>query len=64
MRKRKVILLAALTFVVILMLPLIFNNKGHRHFEAPDLSDIDYSEVFFANEKNDLKLAALVFEWL
>lgn len=60
MRKRKIILLAVLIFVVILLLPLIFNKKGPPHFEAPSLSDIDYSEVFFTNETNNLKLAGLL----
>ena len=60
MRKRKIILLAVLIFVVILVLPLIFNKKGPPHFEAPSLSDIDYSEVFFTNETNKLKLAGLL----
>ena len=60
MRKRKIILLTVLIFVVFLLLPLIFNKKGSPHFEAPSLSDIDYSEVFFTNETNNLKLAGLL----
>lgn len=58
--KRKVVLLAVFIFVVVLLLPLIFNKKGHRHFEAPSLSDIDYSEVFFTNETNNLQLAGML----
>ena len=60
MRKRKIILLAVLIFVVILLLPLVFNKKEHPHFETPSLSDIDYSEVFFTNETNNLKLAGML----
>ncbi|RKN81194.1 alpha/beta hydrolase family protein [Ulvibacterium marinum] len=60
MRKRKIILSAVLIFVVFLLLPLIFNKKGYQHFEAPSLSDIDYSEVFFTNEGDDLKLAGML----
>ena len=60
MRRRKVILLAVLIFVAILLLPLIFNKKRPPHFEAPSLSDIDYSEVFFTNKIDNLKLAGML----
>lgn len=60
MRKRKIILLAVLIFVVILLQPLIFNKKGSPYFEAPSLSDIEYSEVFFTNQTNNLKLAGML----
>lgn len=54
------ILLAVLIFVIFLLIPLIFNDRGHAHFEAPSLSDIDYSEVFFTNERDNLKLAGML----
>lgn len=60
MRKRKVILFAVVILVIIFLLPLIFNKKGPRHFEAPTLSDMEYSEVFFRNESNNLNLAGML----
>ena len=53
-------LLAILIVVVILLLPFVFNREEYQHFEAPGLSDIDYSEVFFTNETNNLKLAGML----
>jgi len=60
MRKLKLILSALIFVVLFLLLPLIFNEKGSPHFEAPSLSEIDYSEVFFTNENNELKLAGML----
>ena len=60
MRKRKVILLAVLIIILILLLPLIFNKKGPPNFETPSLSEIEYSEVFFTNETDNLKLAGML----
>jgi len=60
MKKRKVILLAVLIIVLVLLLPFIFNKKGLSHFETPSLSDVDYSEVFFTNETDNIKLAGML----
>ena len=60
MRKRRILLSAVLIIVIFLLLPLIFNERGHQHFDAPNLSDIDYAEVFFTNEEDNLKLAAML----
>jgi pimeloyl-ACP methyl ester carboxylesterase len=60
MRKLKLILSALIFVVLFLLLPLIFNEKGSSHFEAPSLSEIGYSEVFFTNEIDDLKLAGML----
>ena len=56
--KFKIILLFVFIIFIILLLPLIFNKKEHISFGAPDLTDIEYSEVSFTN--NNLKLAGML----
>jgi len=58
--KFKRTLLIVLIIIVTLLLPLIFNKNEHVSFDAPDLSEIEYSEVFFINETNNLKLAGML----
>ncbi len=60
MKKRKVILLAILAIVIILLIPLIFKNREYKSLVAPGLSEINYSEVFFTNETDNLKLAGML----
>lgn len=48
-----------LIIIAILLLPLVFNKNSHVSLDAPDLSEIDYSEIFFINETNNLKLAGM-----
>ena len=36
--------------IVLLLLPLIFNKKSHLAMIGPDLSELDYSEIFFEND--------------
>lgn len=58
--KIKRVLLIVLIIIITLLLPLIFNKKEHVSFDAPGLSEIEYSEVFFINETNNLKLAGML----
>ncbi|NNL15258.1 MAG: prolyl oligopeptidase family serine peptidase [Flavobacteriaceae bacterium] len=60
MKKRRVILLAILAIVIILLIPLIFKNREYKPLVAPSLSEINYSEVFFTNESDNLKLAGML----
>ncbi len=60
MKKLKIALLALLVLVVILLLPLIFNKKGAPGFDAPGLSELEYAEVFFPNEIDNLQLAGML----
>ena len=60
MNKRKVILIAILAIVIILLIPLIFKNRDYVPMEAPRLSEIEHSEVFFMNETDNLKLAGML----
>jgi hypothetical protein len=42
-----------------LLLPLIFKDKGNTAFNAPDLSEMEYSEVFFNNDNENIKLSVI-----
>lgn len=60
MKKRKNKLLIVLIFIVMLLLPLIFKTKGHTSFNAPNLSEIEYSEIHFTNDSENLKLSGML----
>jgi dipeptidyl aminopeptidase/acylaminoacyl peptidase len=60
MNKRKIIVLTILVLIGLLLIPLIFNKKEQLPFNAPNLSEISYSEVFFTNETDELKLAGML----
>ena len=47
--------------VVLLLLPAIFKDKGQPALVGPDLSDLEYSEVFFENQHEDFQLARMLF---
>ena len=46
-------------FVVILLIPWIFKDRKRAVFEGPDLTELQYTEVFFNH--GDLRLAGLLF---
>ena len=47
--------------IVLLLLPLIFNKKSHLAMIGPDLSELEYSEIFFENENENIELAGMLF---
>lgn len=47
--------------IVLLLLPLIFNKKSHLAMIGPDLSELEYSEIFFDNDSENIKLAGMLF---
>lgn len=47
--------------IVLLLLPLIFNKKSHLAMIGPDLSELEYSEIFFENGNEDIELAGILF---
>ena len=61
--KKKFIIISTiiLTFLVLLVLPLIFKDKSHPPLEGPDLSELKYSEIFFENQPDKIKLSGMVF---
>lgn len=60
MGKGRKILIFILMIIVVLMLPLIFKDKGHTSISAPTLSEIEYSEIFFTNDSENIKLSGML----
>jgi len=46
--------------VLLLLLPLIFKNKNRTEFYGPDLSELEYSRIFFNNDNEGFKLAGML----
>jgi hypothetical protein len=47
--------------VVFLLLPVIFKDKGQPALVGPDLSELEYSEIFFENRYEGLQLSGMLF---
>ena len=46
--------------VLLLLIPVVFKEKGHPALVGPDLSEIDYSEIFFKNGEAHLQLSGML----
>ncbi len=46
--------------VVLLLLPVVFKDKSHPALVGPDLSELEYSEVFFENSHSNLQLSGML----
>jgi len=46
--------------IVLLLLPVMFKDKSHPALVGPDLSELKYSEIFFENRHEDLKLSGML----
>ena len=57
----KRILIIISIIVVLLLLPVIFKDKGQPALVGPDLSELEYSEVFFENKYEGFQLAGMLF---
>ncbi|MGW8143966.1 MAG: alpha/beta hydrolase family protein [Anaerolineales bacterium] len=47
--------------LVLLLVPPIFKNRSHPDTIGPNLSDLEYSEIFFENTREDFQLAGMLF---
>ncbi|MFC1976635.1 alpha/beta hydrolase family protein [Chloroflexota bacterium] len=47
--------------LVLLLLPVIFKDKGQPALVGPDLSELEYSEIFFENRHEGFQLAGMLF---
>lgn len=47
--------------LVLLLLPAIFKDKGQPALVGPDLSELQYSEIFFENKYEGFQLAGMLF---
>lgn len=54
-------LIGTIISLVILFLPVLFKEKGSPGLVGPNLSELEYTEVFFENEEEDLQLAGMLF---
>jgi dipeptidyl aminopeptidase/acylaminoacyl peptidase len=50
--------LAVLFIVILLLIPYVFREKPDRSISGPDLSEMEYTEIFFEN--GDLQLAGML----
>ena len=57
--KRFFILVAII--LVLLLLPVVFKDKGQPPLGGPDLSELEYSEIFFENRYEGFHLAGMLF---
>jgi len=60
MKMKKILLGISIIVLLLLLLPLIFKNKGRTEFYGPDLSELEYSEIFFNNDAEGFKLAGML----
>jgi hypothetical protein len=54
-------LLIVMIIVVLLLLPFIFNLRSHIKMNGPGLSDLEYSEIFFDNNSDNIRLGGMLF---
>ncbi len=46
--------------IIVLLLPLALKDRSHKSLNGPDLSEIEYFEIYFENDNKNLKLAGMV----
>lgn len=46
--------------IVLLLLPLIFKDRSYKGLNGPDLSELEYTEIYFDNDSENLKLAGML----
>jgi dienelactone hydrolase len=55
------LLIVISVIIALLLLPLVFKDKGHPALLGPDLSEVEYSEIFFENSHANLRLSGMLF---
>lgn len=61
MNRFKLLISIISTILVLLLLPLIFKDRSHAPTVGPDLSELEYSEIFFENTHEGFQLAGMLF---
>ena len=59
--KRAVISFSVVISIIVLLLlfPVVFKDKAHPALVGPDLSEVDYTEIFFKNSHENLQLSGM-----
>ena len=59
--KRALIRLSIVISIIVLLLliPAVLKDKGHPALIGPDLSEVEYSEIFFKNGRDNLQLSGM-----
>jgi hypothetical protein len=57
--KRYIMLVAVI--LIFLLLPVIFKDKGQPALVGPDLSELEYFEIFFENRHEGFQLSGMLF---
>lgn len=61
MKRKSISLLIIISIIlVLLLLPVMFKDKSHPAIVGPDLSELEYSEIFFENRHEDLQLSGML----
>jgi len=61
MKRKSISLLIIISIIlVLLLLPVMFKDKSHPAIVGPDLSELEYSEIFFKNSHEDLQLSGML----
>jgi dienelactone hydrolase len=57
---RRFLILVAI-ILILLLLPVVFKDKGQRALVGPDLSELEYSGIFFENKHEGFQLTGMLF---
>ncbi len=61
MNRDKLLILMVSAILVLLLLPLIFKDRKSTPIVGPDISEVEYSEIFFENTLEGFQLAGMLF---
>jgi dipeptidyl aminopeptidase/acylaminoacyl peptidase len=60
MKKRKIVLIVILGILIFLLIPVIINDRTQTYIEGTKLVEMEYTEVFYKNEIDNIDLAGLL----
>ena len=61
MNRSRILISTIAAILVLLVLPVIFKDKSNPSLAGPDLSELEYSEIFFENTHKDFRLSGMLF---
>ena len=60
MNKRKIVLIVILGILIFLLIPVIINDRTQTYIEGTKLAEMEYTEIFYKNEIDNIDLAGLL----